>query len=149
VSAGTATRPPLRRRVRLARLGLRLVLVAFFGVAGVQHLTDPGFFHPQYPDFLPMADAAIRSFGLLVLAGSVGLLGSPAVRRRAAPGLVVLLLLVWPGNWWGALQPGSYVRPGAPNLLDWVRVAFQLVLIAAVVWANLDALRRPVIRRAP
>lgn len=143
---------PSRRRggavTRVARVALRLALTAFFGVAAVQHVTDPGFFHPQYPDFLPAADVVIPLVGVLFGAGALGLLGPAATRRRAALLLLVLLVAVWPGNWWGAVQPGSYVSPGAPDLLDWLRVPFQPVIALAVVWANLDALRAPVVVRA-
>lgn len=133
----------LRRRTARLRTVLRYLLVAFFGTAGVMHLVDPAFFYAQVPDFLPAADLVIRVTGLLFLAGAVGLL-LPAARRRAALGLVVLLLVVWPGNWWGALQPGSYVQPGGPEVLDWVRVPFQLVFIALVLWATADELNAPI-----
>jgi len=130
-------------RLPLLRTALRFLLAAFFGVAGVMHLVDPGFFYAQVPTFIPAADLVIRVVGVAFLAGAVGLL-VPAWRRTAALGLVVLLVVVWPGNWWGALQPGSYVSPGGPEALDWVRLPFQFVFIALVLWANADKLNAPI-----
>jgi uncharacterized membrane protein len=135
-------------RFALLRHALRLVLVAFFGTAGVMHLVDPGFFHAQLPTFLPAADMLIRGFGVLFLVGAAGLLGPRSVRRVAALELMVLLVVVWPGNWWGALQPGSYVSPGGPEVIDWLRVPFQFVLVALVAWANHDVLDGPVVVEA-
>ena len=122
------------------RLVARLALTAFFGTAGVMHLADPTFFHPQVPDFLPARDVVIAVTGVLFLAGAVGLLAPARIRRYAAIGLVALLLAVWPGNWWGAVEPGSYVNPGGSNAADWIRVPFQLVFVAVVWWANRDVL---------
>ncbi len=143
-----AQKPRRDHVLRFVRLAVRLAFVALFGVAGVQHLTDPTFFHWQYPSFLPAANIVIRFFGLLFLLGALGLLGPASVRRRATLGLIVVLLLIWPGNWWGALQPGSYIIPDGSNLIDWVRVPFQLVWIALLIFANRDELMAPLIIRA-
>jgi uncharacterized membrane protein len=118
------------------RHGLRVLLAALFVFAGVMHLADPAFFHPQVPTWIPGTDIVIRVTGVLFLLGGLGLLGTGRLREVAAVGLMALLLVVWPGNWWGALQPGSYIREGAPNALDWFRVPFQLVFIGLVYWTS-------------
>ncbi len=125
---------------RVATLVGRAGLAVLFTTAGVMHVLDPAFFHPQVPSFLPAADALIRAVGVLFLVGGVGLLGPAPVRRWAAPAMLGLLVAVWSGNWWGAIQPGSYVSAGAPDALDWVRVPFQLVFLAAVYAVNRDVL---------
>lgn len=145
--------PPGRVRDRPVRRVLqalgRVGTAAFFGTAGVMHLVDPDFFHPQVPTFVPATDLVVRVTGVLFLLGGAGLLTTGRLRRAAALCLVLLLVAVWPGNWWGALQPGSYVRPGAPNALDWVRVPFQLVLIWVVHRLARADREEPVGRPAP
>ena len=122
------------------RHGLRVLLAALFVFAGVMHLADPAFFHPQVPTWIPGTDNIIRVTGVLFLLGGLGLLGTGRLRSLAGVGLMALLLIVWPGNWWGALQPGSYIREGAPNALDWFRVPFQLVFIGLVYWTSSDGI---------
>jgi uncharacterized membrane protein len=97
------------------RHGMRVLLAALFVFAGVMHLADPAFFHPQVPTWIPGTDNVIRVTGVFFLLGGLGLLGTGRSRSLAAVGLMALLLIVWPGNWWGALQPGSYIREGAPT----------------------------------
>jgi uncharacterized membrane protein len=96
-------------------LAVRIALAVLFVTAGVMHLTDPAFFSPQVPTFVPAADLVIRAVGVPFLVGGVGLLAPARARRWAAGGLILLLLAVWPGNWWGAIQPGSYVSAGGPD----------------------------------
>ncbi|WP_433304642.1 hypothetical protein ACQP2F_15675 [Actinoplanes sp. CA-030573] len=82
----------------------------------------------------------------MFLAAAIGLLTPASIRRYAAVGLLALLLVVWPGNWYGAVEAGSYVSPGGPNVIDWIRVPFQLLFVAVVWWANRDVLTRDGIR---
>ena len=53
----------------------------------------------------------------------------------AALGLIVLLVAVWPANWYMALDAGRFASV-APLWVLWLRVPLQLLLIAWVVTAR-------------
>ena len=118
-------------RLKLGLLGLQGVR---YVAAGVLHFVNPEAYLPLMPDVLPAHMALIYISGVAEILGGVGLL-VPRTRRAAAWGLVALLLAVWPANIHVALENvplfGAEQGAGAWN---WVRVAFQLPLLAWAYW---------------
>ncbi len=104
----------------------RILLGGLFLVAGMLHLLRPGLYLPMMLPALP------HPLGLVYLSGAAEMLGGLGVllaqtRRAAAWGLILLLLAVWPANFYMAMVPERF--PGIPALALWARLPLQLPLI--------------------
>ncbi len=97
-------------------------------MAGTLHLVAPGIYRGIVPPWLPAHDVLIALSGVAELAGGAGLLVQ-RTRRAAGWGLILLLIAVFPANiqmllnhrasgvaWWG-------------ELLLWLRLLLQGLLI--------------------
>lgn len=122
------TRPLLKAGVRT------LVGLSFAGV-GVSHFLNPAPFVGIVPSFLPWHLELVYVSGFFEILGGVGLL-IPTLRRRAAWGLLALLVAVYPANIHMVVNE-VYIEgmPQEPWLL-WVRLPFQLVFAAGVAWTG-------------
>jgi uncharacterized membrane protein len=84
----------------MTRKVLRLLLGAFYGIAGLLHLLAPTPFLTIMPAWVPAPQSVVLLTGIAELAGAVGLAQpfSPKVRRWAGWGLALYALAVWPAN---------------------------------------------------
>jgi uncharacterized membrane protein len=124
--------PWVIRRVLLSLPG------PFFVLAGVLHFTNPGFYRPMMPDYLPAHDPLIYASGVAEIAGGVGLMSSNhTIRRGAMWWLLATLVAVFPANINMALNPEKFpdVPGGQPTLI--ARLPFQL-LFGWWVWKAAD-----------
>ncbi len=112
-----------------------LLLLSFFYImAGINHFAKPDFYQPMMPPALPAHDLLIWIAGLAELALGVGVL-IPETRRWAAWGIITLLIVVVPANIHIAVNNIS-IGGGSEGagFLNWLRVAFQPVLILWAWW---------------
>jgi len=98
-----------------------------FLTTGALHFLRPALFLSIVPPQLGHVDALVAISGAAELAGGIGLL-VPATRSAAGIGLIVLLVAVWPANWYMALAAGRFAGV-APAWVIWLRVPLQLPLI--------------------
>ena len=101
-----------------------MVIVAFLA-SGVTHIVYPAAFLPRLPDTLPLRELLIVLSGVAEISAALGLL----LRLRFAPAYTVLVLIaIWPANWWFAIdqsQNGEVVAA----VVAWLRLPLQLPLI--------------------
>jgi len=110
----------------------RLLLGTLYVVAGSLHFLITRRYVAIVPSYLPAPRALVLVSGAAEIAGGLGVLGrNPTIRRAAAWGLVVLLIVVMPANVNMALHAADF--PGIPAWLLWVRLPLQLPLI---YWAS-------------
>lgn len=116
-------------------LGARFVAGAFL-VSGVVHLVRPRVFDRLLPRGMPRRREVIVASGVAELVCAAGLL----TRRRWAPrASAALLLLVWPGNWYVAVQTQRNPRASAAlRTATWVRVPLQVPMIRWVLRSGHD-----------
>lgn len=78
----------------------RLVLGAFYFIAGVIHLTNPRPFLSIMPEWVPMPEAVVALTGIAELLGAAGLVQwrSAKLRKAAAIGLALYAVCVFPAN---------------------------------------------------
>ena len=112
-------------------------LAAIFAVSGVLHLVRPSFFDSLIPPFLPAPGAIIALSGVAELVCAIGLIRR---ERWAGPLSATVLITVFPGNLWFALDPAGSSRSDVVRAAAWLRLPIQGVLI----WAALQARRRDV-----
>lgn len=102
-------------------------------LAGVTHFTMTDSYAAIVPAYLPMPTEIVYISGVVEILLGLGLL-APATRRKAAWGLIALLVAVLPANINQAMH--NIQPPGlemSPTML-WVRLPMQLVLIAWAWW---------------
>ena len=107
-------------------------MAAFYVLAGLNHFRDPGFYLPMMPPFLPWHRELVWASGVAELGLGLALL-VPGLRRWAAWGVIALLVAIFPANLHVALENVPIGgRAEGLGVWNWVRLPFQLVLIA---WA--------------
>ena len=107
----------------------KVLLGAFFIVAGIAHFVRPGIYVKIMPPYLPWPLGLVYLSGLCEVGlGSLVLI--PQSTRLAAWGLIALLIAVFPANVHMAMHPELY--PRIPPAALWWRLPLQGVFIA---WA--------------
>lgn len=129
--------PAPSKRARHARAA---AVVAILGGAGVTHFTNPGFFDPLVPDWMPGSPRTVTHVsGVFELAAAV-LVAIPRTRRWG--GLLALLTFVgvFPANIQAALDGGmkDMDPPYDSAAVAWARLPFQVPMIwlAWRVWRD-------------
>jgi uncharacterized membrane protein len=111
-------------RQTLTQVGSKVVIGAFL-VSGILHLLAPAQFLPLLPDWTPYPLALVYISGIAELVAAIGLVA----KLRWAPVFTALVLLaVWPANWWAALEATSNGEI-AIAVIAWLRLPLQLLLI--------------------
>lgn len=106
----------------------RLLLAAFFLLAGALHFVKPRPYVAIVPDALPRKRALVYASGAAEIAGGAGVLAAPT-RRAAGWWLIATLLAVFPANVNMALNAGRF---RVARSLLWARLPLQALLIAWV-----------------
>ena len=109
------------------------VMAAFYVFAGVRHFTHPDFYRQIMPPYLPWHEELVFLSGVAEVGLGIGLL-VPALRVPAAWGIIALLVAVYPANvhmWWNQVAVDGEAWP---RWAHWIRLPFQLVLIAWAWW---------------
>jgi uncharacterized membrane protein len=117
------------------KLGFRILLAAFFIVAGVLHFLKTPFYLKIMPSYLPMHLELVYISGFFEILGGVGIL-IPFLQPLAGYGLIALLIAVFPANLNMAMNNIQIEGFPMPASLLWLRLPLQLVLIWWVWWCN-------------
>jgi len=106
----------------------------FYVFAGIQHFRVADYYLPMMPAYLPWHSELVLLSGVGEVLCGLGLL-LPQTRVIAAWGTIALLVAVFPANIHVALHnvPLFGAKEGA-GALNWVRLPFQLVLMAWAWW---------------
>jgi uncharacterized membrane protein len=122
------------------RTGFRWLLVLLMLSAGVLHFAAEPFFTQIVPPQLPAPRLLVWISGVAEMALALALI-SGRTRRLAGWGLVALYVAVFPANVYMAVSnvqlhgmPSWFHQPSAVGL--WLRLPFQLVLIAWALWVS-------------
>ena len=113
----------------------RCLIAGLFLTTGTLHFLKPEIFQRIVPPALPWPRGIVYVTGLLELAGGVGLL-IPRFQRTAAWGLVIFLVAVLPANIYMAMAPVKFGGVFDHPLYHWIRIPFQGVLIAWLLWST-------------
>lgn len=112
------------------------VVIAAFLASGVAHILNPQMFLWLLPPWTPLPEVIVVLSGVAEISAALGLL----LRLRFAPAYTVLVLLaIWPANWWFAIDQtanGEWWMAA----LAWLRLPLQIPLI---VWAWRSPRRQP------
>ena len=114
---------------------ISLVLIGIFLIGGgINHFAATDFYRPMMPPYLPWHDGLIYLSGAAEIVLGVAVL-VPRTRRLAAWGIILLFIAIFPANLHVALYNVPYggAEEGS-GIANWVRLPFQLVLIAWAWW---------------
>lgn len=102
----------------------RWILIGAFLVSGISHVVVPVTFLELMPPFLPEPISLIIISGLAEIVAAVGLL----FKIQFAPLFTFLVLLaVWPANWWLAIDL-SLQGETLAAAFAWLRLPLQIPL---------------------
>jgi uncharacterized membrane protein len=113
---------------------VRCFVSLVFVLAGIMHFRSPAFFSMIVPPGFGNPNFDVALSGVFEICGAIGMQIKP-LRRIAAYGLVLLLLAVWPANWYMALHAGQFAHVASASVL-WLRVPLQVLFIALVLWVD-------------
>ncbi|MDQ2746153.1 MAG: DoxX family membrane protein [Acidobacteriota bacterium] len=109
----------------------KYLLAAIFILGGINHFIMPATYLRIMPSYLPAPLFLIYLSGFLETGFGIALL-IPKYSRRAAFGLILLLVAVFPANINMAMNPQLF--PDISPLLLYLRLPLQLVMIAWAYW---------------
>jgi uncharacterized membrane protein len=126
-----------------ARTAFRWLLVLIMFSAGVLHFVAENFFTQIIPPQLPSPRLLVWISGVAEIGLALALVPE-RTRRWAGYGLVALYIAVFPANIYMAVSnvrlhdmPPWFKQPSPLGL--WLRLPFQLVLIAWALWVSKPA----------
>ncbi len=119
----------------MIRTSARWIIAVLFLFTGFSHFLKPDLFLKIVPPMLSFPLALVYISGFLELTGAMGLL-IPRFRKIAAYGLVALLVAVLPANIYMAMAHIPFGNFMDQPLYHWIRIPFQGVLIAWVLWVS-------------
>jgi uncharacterized membrane protein len=123
----------VRRLSSWREAGLLAVMIMFL-FTGFTHFTPMKHDYAlMLPGFVPMKVWVIHLTGALQILGAIGLL-VPRTRRLAGISLALLLVAMFPGNVYAALNDVPF--RGEPPTPLWLRTPIQLLFIGMVLWTS-------------
>jgi uncharacterized membrane protein len=111
------------------RILMRLIMSAFYLVAGILHIASPVGFNSIVPSFVPFPEATVFLTGLCEIAGAIGLM-LPKFRRAAGIGLAAYAVCVFPAN----INHAMNAIPVAGLPTSWWYHGPRLALQPVLVW---------------
>ncbi len=120
------------------------VMGGFYILNGLNHFLNADAYIAIMPAYLPWPSQLVLLSGVAEIALGAGVL-IPATGMAAAWGIIVLLILIFPANLYVAMNGLSYVGDKPKIVLNWVRLPFQLVLIAWAYWYTKPSTPVPVV----
>jgi uncharacterized membrane protein len=122
----------------MIRAALRVLLAAFYLIAGVLHLVFPRPFIAITPRFVPAPEVVVWATGLAEIPGAIGLVQpfSRRLRQAAGWGLAAYALCVWPANVNHMLIDLARPSGGLGLAYHVPRLLAQPLLIALALWVG-------------
>jgi uncharacterized membrane protein len=124
----------VRRLSSWQEAGLVAVAIMFLFTGSTHFTAMKHDYAAMLPGFAPMKVSIIHMTGALQIAGAIGLL-VPRTRRLAGLGLALLLVAMFPGNVYAALNDVPF--RGEPPTPLWLRTPIQLFYIGMIWWASI------------
>ena len=117
--------------MRILKLILKVLFAILFITAGILHFINPDFFVRIVPPVLPAPLFIVYLSGFFEIVLGILLL-IPKFSRRAAFGLIALLIAVFPANIYMALNPQNFAEYNPLAL--YLRLPIQFLLMAWAFW---------------
>jgi uncharacterized membrane protein len=108
-----------------------LGMVALMGGAGITHFTNPDFYDPIVPDWMPGSARTWTYLSGVAELACAALMLRRSTRRAGGWASFATILAVWPANWQAALDGGMPAQkpPFDSAAAAWVRIPLQLPML--------------------
>jgi uncharacterized membrane protein len=120
------------------------VMGGFYILNGLNHFFNADAYIAIMPAYLPWHSQLVVLSGVAEIVVGTGVL-IPVIRVTAAWGIIALLILIFPANLYVAMNGLPYIGDQPNVVLNWVRLPFQLVLIAWAYWYTKPTTPVPVV----
>jgi uncharacterized membrane protein len=120
------------------------VMGGFYILNGLNHFFNADAYIAIMPAYLPWHSQLVVLSGVAEIVVGTGVL-IPVIRVTAAWGIIALLILIFPANLYVAMNGPPYIGDEPNVVLNWVRLPFQLVLIAWAYWYTKPTTPVPVV----
>lgn len=106
-------------------------MVALMGGAGTTHFTNPDFYDPIVPEWMPGSARTWTYVSGAVELACAGLMVRRSTRRLGGWATLATVLAVWPANWQAALDGGMKAQdpPFDSAAVAWARLPLQLPML--------------------
>ena len=112
---------------------LRILLVLFYGFAGIYHFVNPEFYFGLIPDYLPFPEFLNYASGALEIIFGIGAI-FPQFRKISVYGIIILLIMFIPSHVY-FIQQDSCVE-GSLCVSPWISWARLLLIHPLLIyWA--------------
>lgn len=118
----------------MKKIALYLIALSFI-LVGVEHFRNAEFFVKLMPPYLPFHLELVYLSGTFETLFGFGLV-FPRFRKRAAFGLILLLIAVFPANIHLAMSTTAQELTGISAEAALFRLPFQLLFLGIVYWAS-------------
>lgn len=111
----------------------RVLIVAFYILAGFNHFRDPGFYLPLIPDYFPYLEFINIAAGVIEILLGIGFaIQKP---RKISAYLTITMLVAFIPSHWHFIELGGCVSDGlcVPDWVAWVRLIVIHPLL--ILWA--------------
>jgi uncharacterized membrane protein len=116
----------------IKKISIYIISFAYIFV-GIKHFTDPHFFSPIVPHYLPYPLALVYISGFFeILFGLLFLINK--YRKIAAWGLILLLIAVFPANIFLVQNIDAQIALNVTKDFAIYRLPFQLLFILLAYW---------------
>ena len=114
-------------------------MLALMGGAGVTHFTNPGFYDPIVPRWMPGKARTWTYVSGAVELACAGLMLGPQTRKVGGAATLATILAVWPANWQMAIDGGMADAKPPMNsaAVAWARLPLQIPML----WGALKVAR--------
>lgn len=108
-----------------------LAMIALMGGAGTTHFTNPDFYDPIVPEWMPGSARTWTYVSGVAEVACAALMLVPRTRRLGGRVTAATLLAVWTANWQAALDGGmkSADPPLDSAAVAWARLPLQLPML--------------------
>ena len=106
-------------------------MLALMGGAGLTHFTNPGFYDPIVPKWMPGSARTWTYLSGVAELACAGLMLAPKTRKIGGAASLATILAVWPANWQLALDGGmpDAKPPMNSAAIAWARLPLQLPML--------------------
>ena len=114
------------------KLFFKILLAAFFILAGINHFRDPAFYLDLMPDYIPSHELMVQISGVTeILAGLMLII--PPLSRWGAWFIIAHLVVFFTVHFW-MIQHAADRYSNVPLAALWGRIVLQVVFIVWAMW---------------